>query len=138
MKRLVLILAVMSLILSVTLAFAEDEKIADPVSPAKSNTMQFDKEDFKATKDMIMQCSQQDIKAILKQILELQLSSLDANYKKKAQIKQKILALIKKIDAMPDKMDCLMMNMKHDSFSDQKEPANNQTKDETKPAEHKH
>lgn len=137
MKRLISMLAIMSLIISVTFAFAEEKK-SDPALSVKSASVLPCKQ---ASKEIMTKCpmmkQNKDIKIILKQILDLQQRSLAASSKEKTKIKKEIADLIIKIDAMPDKMDCPMMNMKHD-VSDKKGSSEEQAKDQAKPSEHKH
>lgn len=139
MKRLIVILAIVSLIISVTFAFAENEKTSDTASPAKSASIHPCKQ---GNAGIMMKCpmmkQHKDIKALLRDILQLQQRSLTASSKEKAKIKEDITDLIKKIDAMPDKMDCPMMNMKQDFSSDKNSLPEEQTKEEAKPSEHKH
>lgn len=139
MKRLITMLAIMSLIISVNISFAADEKTADSASAAKSASLDARKQ---GSMEMMMKCpmmkQQKDMKALLRNILQLQQRSLTASSKEKVKIKEDIADLIKKIDAMPDKMDCPMMNMKQDVSSDKKALPEEQTKQEAKPSEHKH
>ena len=92
---------------------------------------------------MMMNCpmmkQHKDIKILLRNILELQQRSLTASAQGKVKIKEEIAGLIKKIDAMPDKMDCpMMMSMKQDVSSDKKDPPEEQTKEKANAAEHQH
>jgi hypothetical protein len=139
MKRFITVLAIMSMIISVNFAFAEDEKISNSASSAKSASVSSCKH---GNMEMMMKCpmmnQHQDIKALLRDILQLQQRSLTASSKEKVKIKEDITDLIKKIDAMPDKMDCPMMNMKQDFSSDKNALPEEQTKEEAKPSEHNH
>ena len=140
MKQLITMFAVMYLIISVNFSFAAAEKTADSASAAKSASVYSGKP---GNMEMMMKCpmmkQQKDIKALLRNILQLQQRSLTASSKEKVKIKEEIADLIKKIDTMPDKMDCPMMNMKQEAVpSDKKALPENQTKEEAKPSEHKH
>jgi len=132
--------AIMSLIISVNFSFAADEKTVDSASAVKSASVYSGKP---GNMEMMMKCpmmkQHKDIKDMLRNILQLQQRSLIASSKEKAKIKEEIADLIKKIDTMPDKMDCPMMNIKQeDVTSDKKALPENQTKEEAKPSEHKH
>ena len=138
MKRLITILTIMSLIISVNFAFAEDEKTSDSASTAKSASVNHGKQGNMGMMICPMMNQHKDIKALLREILQLQQRSLNASSKEKIKIKEEIADLIKKVDAMPDKMDCPMMNKKQDVSSDKKALPDEQTKEEAKPSEHKH
>jgi len=138
MKRLIMILTIMSLIIYVNFAFAEDEKTSDSASSAKSASVNPCKQGNMGMMKCPMMNQNKDIKALLRDILQLQQRSLTASSKEKVKIKEEIADLIKKIDAMPDKMDCPMMNKKQDVSSDKKALPEEQTKEEAKPSEHKH
>ncbi|OPY88900.1 MAG: hypothetical protein A4E71_00163 [Smithella sp. PtaU1.Bin162] len=139
MKRLTPILVILTLIVSVGFAYAGDEKSTDPASPAKTVFVPPCK---KSDKSMTMECPMmkrnKDIKVLLINILQLQQRSLTASSKEKVKIKEEISNLVKKIDAMPDKMECPMMNMNSDSSSDKKVLPEEKAKEETKSSEHKH
>ena len=139
MKRLITILAAMSVILYAAFAFAEDAKTSDSASSAKSASVQPCKQ---GSMEMMMECpmmkQNKEIKALLRQILQLQQRGLTASSKEKAKIKEEIADLINKIDAMPDKMDCPMMNGSQNVSSDKQAPPEAQTKDEANPSQHSH
>lgn len=139
MKRFIAVLAILSLIISVNHAFAETEKISNSALSAKTALVTPCKQ---GNNEMMIQCpmlkKQAAIKDLLKTILQLQQRGLTASAKEKLKIKKDIEELIKKIDAMPERMDCPMMNMKQDVSSDKKTPPEEQSKEEVKSSEHKH
>jgi len=139
MKRLTPILAILTLIVSIGFAYAGDEKSSDPAAPAKTVFVPPCKQSNKST---MMECpmmkQNKDIKVLLINILQLQQRSLTASSKEKVKIKEEISNLVKKIDAIPDKMECPMMNMNSDASSDKKVLPEEKAKEETKSSEHKH
>ncbi len=139
MKRRIAILTVLFLIIFVNLSPAADEKTTASAAAAKSTSLDARKQ---GNMEMMMKCpmmkQQKDLKALLRNILQLQQRSLAASSKEKVKIKEEIADLMRKIDAMPDKMDCPMMNARQDVSSDQKALPEGQTKEEAKPSGHQH
>ena len=90
---------------------------------------------------MMMFCGmmkeQAELKTLLKSTLLLQQRSLKASAKEKAKIKTEIDALIKRLDAMPNKMDCSMMWMSQEGCLDRDVRQPNQPK-ENPPAPDRH
>lgn len=139
MKKFVSILAILSLALCVTPAMAEDEKTSTPASSPSSHEMHSGKG---GNQGMMMPCpmmkQHRDIKAILRQVLDLQKRSVAASSEEKLNIGKEIDALIQKVDAMPDKMDCPMVQMKQGDSSGQKGLSGDRAKEKARPSEHKH
>lgn len=139
MKKLIMLLVIISLIVPAGFACAGEETSSNSALTANSGFVPPCKQ---GNRNMMMECpmmkQQKDIKALLKNILELQQRSLTASSKDKVKIREEIANLIKKLDAMPDKMECPMMGMKRDDSSGTKNLPEQQTKEETKPSEHKH
>jgi hypothetical protein len=76
----------------------------------------------------------QRMKAFIREILVIRQRSLTVSASEKEKLVKDLSALISKTDAMPDKMNCPMMDMKTDHSSNKDAPA----KDAGKPEEHKH
>ena len=92
---------------------------------------------------MMMICamikSQEDMKAVLKGVMLLQQRALNASVKEKAKIKSEIDGLMKKLDAIPNMMDCPMMHMSQDGCMDLEGPPPNQTQERKQsPPKHHH
>lgn len=140
MKRVFIMISLTSMLLLAGQVFSQDQKT--PAPPAKASHAHAVKQDGKAMKNRMMQCpmmkQHHEIKAILKQVLALQERSLNAASREKTLIRKEVANLIKKIDAMPDKMDCPMMQMMTPNDSGKNTPAENQTKEEIKASGHQH
>jgi len=139
MKKLFYVFAITYLVFSVTLAHATDKKTTTPELVKKTHSMHSGKQNVMGmTMDCPMMKSIKDIKLIMRNMLDLQRRSLNASTVEKTKIHEEITALIKKIDAMPDKMDCPMMKERRNDSSNQKTLPEEQTSKNAKPSEHKH
>jgi len=137
MKKIFLVSAIMYLVFFVTFAYAIDEKTTTP--EMGNHSMHSGKQKVMGmAKDCPMMKSVKEIKLIMRQVLDLQRRSLNASADEKTKIHEEITDLIKKIDAMPDKMNCPMMNKKRNDSSNQKTLPEEQTSTNTSPSEHKH
>jgi len=121
-------------------ALAECDRPCPPPEPCmKSHPMPCDRGEEMG---MMMFCGmmkeQAELKTLLKNTLLLQQRSLNASAKEKVKIKTEIDALIQKLDAMPDVMDCPMMHMNREGCMDQEVRPSNHPKEKAKPSEHQH
>ena len=138
MKRIVLLFVAVFLAVSVNAVRAAEEKAAVPAAAEKAHSLHSGKENGAA---MMMQCpmlkQQKEIKTIVRDILQLQQRSLTAGAKEKKEIGKEIARLIKKLDALPDKMNCPMRQQQKAS-DDKKDSPGDGKKEETKPSAHSH
>lgn len=140
MRRYILLLNLILWMVFAQSANAACEKPCPPPDPCmKSHPMPCDRGE---NMGMMMFCDMMkekaEFKTLLKSTLLLQQRSLKASAKEKAKIKTEIDALIKRLDAMPNMMDCPIMQMMPENCMDRDVQPSEQTKEEAKPPEHQH
>lgn len=142
MKKNSLPFALVFCLLFIPAAFAECNTPCPPPGPCmKSHPMPCDRGEAMG---LMMICamikSQEDMKAVLKGVMLLQQRTLNASAKDKSKIKAEIDGLMKKLDAIPNMMDCpMMLHMSQDGCMDREGPPPNQTQERKQsPPQHHH
>lgn len=138
MKKLSLAFAITFLIVSANFAFAEDKQASTASSTESTSVQSSEQGNHKTMMQCPMVAQHKEMKVLIRSMLQLQQRSLNASSKQKSTINAEIKILLKKIDAMPDKMECPMMKMKQDAPSAKKDSPEIQPDEKAKPQEHKH
>ena len=120
MKKNSLSFALVFCLMFIPAAFAECNTPCPPSEPCvKAHPMPCDRgEEMGMMMFCAMMKGQEDMKAVLKDVLLLQQRALNASVKEKAKIKAEIDGLMKKLDAMPNMMDCPMVYLEREGCMD--------------------